>query len=92
MQAGKLISMANQIATFFQAYPEEEAVAGVHRHLEAFWTPAMMRTLREHLTHETDGVDRLVTQAMRRDPDVDSPVEKVLSPVREAGPMASDAG
>ena len=92
MQPGKLISMANQIAGFFRSYPDEEAVAGVHRHLEAFWTPVMVRTLRQHLTHDTDGVDSLVVQAMRRDPDVDSPVDKVLSPVREGGAMASDAG
>ena len=92
MQPGKLISMANQIASFFRSYPDEEAVAGVHRHLEAFWTPVMVRTLQQHLTHDTDGVDSLVVQAMRRDPDVDSPVDKVLSPVREGGAMASDAG
>ncbi len=92
MQPVKLISMANQIAGFFRSYPDEEAVAGVHRHLEAFWTPVMVRTLRQHLTHDTDGVDSLVVQAMRRDPDVDSPVDKVLSPVREGGAMASDAG
>ena len=52
----------------------------------------MMRTLRQHLAHDTAGVDGLVAQAMRRDPAVDSPVDKVLSPVREGGPMASDAG
>ena len=92
MQPGKLISMANQIASFFRSYPDEEAIAGVHRHLEAFWTPVMVRTLRQHLTRDTDGVDSLVVQAVRRDPDVDSPVDKVLSPVREGGAMASDAG
>ena len=92
MQAGKLIAMANQIATFFRSYPDEEAVAGVHRHLEAFWTPGMVRTLRQHLMHDTDGVDSLVMAAMRHNPEVTSPVDKVLSPVRESGAMASDAG
>ncbi len=91
MRPEKLVSMANQIASFFRSYPDEEAVAGIHRHLEAFWTPVMVTTLRRHLTHDTDGVDALVARAMRQDPDVDSPVEKVLSPVRE-GEMASDAG
>ena len=92
MQPRKLIAMANQIATFFRSYTDEEAVAGIHRHLEAFWTPGMVRTLRQHLTHDTDGVDGLVLAAMRRDPAVTSPVDKVLSPVREGGAMASDAG
>ena len=92
MQAGKLISMANQIAAFFRSYPDDEAIAGIHRHLHAFWTPAMMSTLQDHLTHDTDGVDKLVAAAMRRDPAVESPVDRALSPVREADAMASDAG
>ena len=92
MPPRKLIAMANQIATFFRSYPDEEAVAGIHRHLEAFWTPGMVRTLRQHLMRDTDGVDSLVMAAMRRDPEVASPVDKVLSPVREGGSIASDAG
>ncbi len=92
MRAEKLIVMANQIAAFFRSYPEEEAVAGVHRHLQSFWAPGMVRTLRQMLAHDTARADRLVAQAMRRDPDVTSPVDKVLSPVREGGEMASDAG
>ncbi len=92
MRAEKLIVMANQIAGFFRSYPDDEAVAGVHRHLESFWTPGMVRTLRQHLTHDTSGVDVLVAQAMRHNPDVTSPVDKVLSPIREGGQIASDAG
>ena len=30
-QADKLVRMANQIATFFRSYPEEEAVAGIEK-------------------------------------------------------------
>ena len=67
-------------------------MTGVHRHLEAFWTPAMVSTLRQHLMRESAGADHLVMQAMRHDPAEESPAEKVLSPVREAGQMASDAG
>ena len=92
MQPGKLITMANQIASFFRSYPEQEAVAGVHRHIEAFWTPAMVRTLRDHLTRDTEGVDSLVAEAMRHDPPSGSPVDRVLSPVPEGGMIASDAG
>ncbi len=92
MRPEKLLSMANQIAGFFRSYPEPEAVTGVHRHLEAFWTPVMVSTLRQHLMRESAGADHLVMQAMRQDPAEESPAEKVLSPVREAGQMASDAG
>ena len=92
MRPEKLLGMANQIADFFRSYPEPEAITGVHRHLKAFWTPVMVSTLRHHLMRESAGADHLVVQAMRQDPAEESPAEKVLSPVREAGQMASDAG
>ena len=41
----KLVRMANQIATFFRSYPEEEAVAGIQKHIKAFWTPKMIAHL-----------------------------------------------
>jgi formate dehydrogenase subunit delta len=40
--------MINQIAEFFVAYPEAEAVDGVTEHLEKFWDPAM----RTQMVHE----------------------------------------
>ena len=45
MQADDLVRMANQIAQFFAAYPESDAVDGVREHLEKFWTPMMRREL-----------------------------------------------
>lgn len=45
MPTDDLIRMANQIAQFFAAYPESDAVDGVREHLEKFWTPAMRREL-----------------------------------------------
>lgn len=41
MQAADLIRMSTQIAEFFAAYPEEEAVAGIAEHLRSFWVPSM---------------------------------------------------
>ncbi len=38
-QADKLVRMANQIATFFRSYPEEEAVAGVQKHIKRSGRP-----------------------------------------------------
>ncbi len=32
----KLIRMANQIASFFRSYPDDEAMAGIAKHLESF--------------------------------------------------------
>jgi formate dehydrogenase subunit delta len=40
-----LVRMVNQIAQFFAAYPEIEAVAGVKEHLQKFWDPSMRKEL-----------------------------------------------
>ena len=45
MERDTLVRMANQIAFFFEPYPEGDAVAGVRDHIEKFWDPAMRREL-----------------------------------------------
>ena len=92
MRPEKLLSMATQIAGFFRSYPEEEAVSGIHKHVKAFWTPAMIATLRQHLLDDGAGADALVREAICRKPHTRSPVHNVGAPAREAGSMASDAG
>ena len=47
-----LIRMANQIAAFHGAYPEEEAVEGVAQHIRDFWDPRMRRALSEVLASD----------------------------------------
>lgn len=37
----KLLRMAGQIADFFKAYPEAEAIASVADHINQFWTGRM---------------------------------------------------
>lgn len=49
MDIHRLVHMANQIADFFKAYPEEEAIAGVENHLRQFWDPRMRSDLFQHL-------------------------------------------
>lgn len=39
--AAKLKRMAGQIAGFFQAYPDEQAVASIADHINQFWTRRM---------------------------------------------------
>ena len=58
--------MANQIAAFFEPYPEEEAVAGVTEHLLKFWDPSMRTALAA--AHRTGpiGLHRLASQAVDR--------------------------
>ena len=60
----KLVYMANQIATFFRSYPEAEAVAGIHKHIVAFWTPKMIAHLEAALPEQSDRVDSYVRRAL----------------------------
>lgn len=45
MNGDKLVRMVNQIAAFFSAYPEDQAVASTADHLRKFWDPEMRRTI-----------------------------------------------
>lgn len=52
MDPGDTVRMVNQIADFFEAYPEEEAVAMVADHIEKFWAPRMRADLAAVLTSD----------------------------------------
>lgn len=46
MDAHKLVKMANEIASFFEAEPDRAlALEGVAGHLKRFWDPRMRREL-----------------------------------------------
>ena len=47
---GKLVRMANQIATFFKSQPEAERVPGIATHINKFWEPRMRKALRTDRT------------------------------------------
>ncbi len=59
----ELIRMANQIAAFFKAYPEEESVPGIAGHIKDFWTMNMRRKLDAHIAEGGEGLDPLVIKA-----------------------------
>jgi formate dehydrogenase subunit delta len=65
MSTQKLIRMANQIADFFRAYPEEEAAAGIRNHLQAFWTPRMRDAIAAYAVEKGAGLDPLVIRAVQ---------------------------
>ncbi|WP_298957932.1 formate dehydrogenase subunit delta [uncultured Methylobacterium sp.] len=88
----KLVRMANQIATFFRSYPEEEAVAGIHKHIVAFWTPKMRDQLIAHCTAEDHGLDPLALTALTITPKAKSPIREATTDPHEIGMGASDAG
>ncbi len=92
MNTGKLIRMANQIAGFFRSYPKDKALAGIHDHLVAFWTPSMRNALLAHARQEGNGLDPLVVEALRADQTGKSPIEKEVAGPEQVGQLGSDAG
>lgn len=50
MHLENLVSMANQIGTFFSAYPDrQEALDGIATHIHKFWEPRMRTRLLDSL-------------------------------------------
>ncbi len=92
MTGDKLARMANEIASFFRSYPEEEACAGVRDHIVAFWTPGMRSTFLAFAKAGGAGLDPLVAEALRTWPDAESPVTRATAPAEASGQGASDAG
>ena len=67
MDAAKLVTMANQIASFFATEPDREiAVAGTANHIRKFWEPRMRRSLFAALDASDDhGMHELVVAALK---------------------------
>ena len=63
MKIERLTYMANQIADFFRALPEPEAVAATADHLSKFWDPRMRSQLLAHLAAGGAGLKPLARQA-----------------------------
>ena len=65
MNIERLVSMANDIATYFAVEPEHgTAVKGVREHLERFWDPSMRRQLKAHLDQGGAGLLPLTREAI----------------------------
>lgn len=88
----KLVRMANQIASFFRSYPDDEAVAGIHKHIVAFWTPKMRHALENFGPTEGSGLDPLALKAINEGPQAESPVRAATHDPALQGAGASDAG
>ena len=65
MEAEELIRMVNQIAAFFEPYPETEAVHGIAEHIEKFWEPRMRRQLNEIVAAGGGGLSPLALAGCR---------------------------
>ena len=71
MNAAKLVKMANDIATFFEADPDPAAaLEGVTAHLSRFWEPRMRRELLAWVDETGGGELRpLVLEAVKKNRD-----------------------
>ncbi|AQV92997.1 formate dehydrogenase [Cupriavidus necator] len=68
MKIDNLITMANQIGSFFEAMPDrEEAVSDIAGHIKRFWEPRMRRALLGHVdADDGNGLLDIVREALGR--------------------------
>ena len=59
MNESKLITMVNQIGSFFESMPDRnEAITGIVNHIRSTWDPRMRQGLKHHI--ETCGDSELL--------------------------------
>ncbi len=64
MSPDKLVTMANQIATFFQSQPGNDRAARVAAHLNDFWAPKMRAELLAYAEAGGAGLAPLTREAL----------------------------
>ena len=60
----KLVRMANQIADFYAAMPEREAIEGAASHLRLYWTPKMIREIIAFADQGHPGLNPIAARAI----------------------------
>ncbi|HEV7816426.1 MAG TPA: formate dehydrogenase subunit delta [Janthinobacterium sp.] len=67
MKTDHLVTMANQIGSFFESYPDQhEAATEIANHLARFWAPRMRLALLAHVDGSNgDGLHDTVLAAIR---------------------------
>ena len=65
MESARLVHMANQIAAFFKAYPEGEAVTATAAHIRQFWDPRMRKQLADCVAAGGEGLTPIALTAAR---------------------------
>lgn len=64
----ELVRMANQIASYFAAYPKDEAVKETADHIRAFWEPRMRTALLAYVAGGGQGLDEIARLASEKLP------------------------
>ena len=67
MKVDRLVTMANQIGDFYQAFPDQEqAQKDIVQHLNKFWAQSMRDEMRAHIeNNQGEGLSPLVLSAVR---------------------------
>lgn len=63
MSPEKMVTMANQIATFFSSQPGDDRAQRVAGHINDFWEPRMRAQLAAHVAAGGEGLSPLVIEA-----------------------------
>ncbi|WP_417604472.1 formate dehydrogenase subunit delta [Primorskyibacter flagellatus] len=64
MQPDKLVTMVNQIATYFKTQPGTDQAECVAAHINDFWEPRMRTTLSKYYADGGAGLSDLAKEAM----------------------------
>jgi formate dehydrogenase subunit delta len=66
MDINNLITMANQIGTFFESMPDrQQAVQDIAKHIRRFWDPRMRRAILNSLDqHNDERLSDIVREAL----------------------------
>lgn len=65
MNIERLVTMANDIATYFAIEPDHAtAVDGIRSHLTHFWDPVMRRQLKSYMEQGGEGLKPLAREAV----------------------------
>ncbi len=60
-----MIRQVNQIAAYFEVYPEQRAEEGVRGHIQKFMAPTLRQQLLDYVAEGGEGLDPLVLKAAR---------------------------
>jgi len=67
MHIEKLVSMANDIADFFNAESDKEVAAeGVRKHIQRSWDPRMRKAIIAHMQTNGEGLSPLAANAVKK--------------------------
>lgn len=63
MSPEKMVTMANQIATFFSTQRGDDRIERLAGHINDFWEPRMRRQLLDYIAAGGEGLDPMVIEA-----------------------------